>query len=122
MRWGEERTVQFVKLYRKLESLWNIHHPDYKNKHVRLRNIEHLVSEMGIPNFTVKDACKKIRSLRSTFNQELKKFSESLKCDAGTDKEYKLTLRWFDDMEYIMNMNNAVSEGIDSLDNLVSTL
>lgn len=74
---------------------------------MRVAAFEYIVKVMNIPSFTVNDVPKKIRSFRSTYNQELLKVSKSQKSGADDDDVYSPTVKWFDDMDYIMKNSNV---------------
>lgn len=63
-RWSEEQTTTFLNMYKDSESFWNVFTPEYKNREGRLASLKHMVREMNIPNFGVKDVSKKIKSLK----------------------------------------------------------
>ncbi|XP_026746865.1 uncharacterized protein LOC113508093 [Trichoplusia ni] len=52
------------------------------------------------------EVTKKIKNLRSTYNQELLKIEKSKKSGSGTDEIYKPSIKWFDSMDYIMKIIN----------------
>ncbi|XP_047517041.1 uncharacterized protein LOC125057407 [Pieris napi] len=51
---------------------------------------------MGIPGFGVNAVITKIKNIRSTYSQEVKKIKESMKSRAGADSIYKPNVKWFD--------------------------
>lgn len=106
-RWSEKQSCTFVSLYKDFDCLWNVFDPSYKNRGMRTAAFEYIVKVMNIPSFTVNDVPKKIRSFRSTYNQELLKVSKSQKSGADDDDVYYPTVKWFDDMDYIMKNSNV---------------
>ncbi|XP_050684976.1 uncharacterized protein LOC126979606 [Leptidea sinapis] len=60
-------------------------------------------SAVAIANFGVKEVETKIKSIRSTYAQELKKIKDSSKCGSGTDDIYKPTIKWFDMLHQALN-------------------
>lgn len=117
-RWSSQENVKFVNLYRDQENLWNVFDSQYKNRDARRTSLQHIVTEMNIPRFTEKDVAKKIKNLRSTYNQELLKIEKSKKSGSGTDDMYKPSIKWFDIMDYIMKIINLKEKETSS--NLVS--
>lgn len=105
-RWSEKQSCTFVSLYKEFDCLWNVFDPSYKNRDMRLAAFDYIVKVMNIPTFTVNDVPKKIRSFRSTYNQELLKVVNSQENGAGNDVYYP-TVKWFDDMDYIMKNSNV---------------
>lgn len=72
-RWGDEKTFIFISLYRELPCLWNVSSPLYKNKIARENAYESLLEQMHDPNLNTKFIKNKMKNLRSTYHQELKK-------------------------------------------------
>jgi dihydroorotate dehydrogenase len=101
-RWSEEQTTKFVNMYKDSENLWNVFTPEYKNREARLASLKHMVLDMNIPNFGVKDVSKKIKSLRSTYHLEVTKITKSKASGAGADEAYTPTIKWFNAMDYII--------------------
>ncbi|KAL4122795.1 hypothetical protein QTP88_015070 [Uroleucon formosanum] len=54
---------------------------------------------MNIPDFGIAEVKTKIKNLRSTYSQELKKIECSKKSGAGTDYLYIPQVKWFKEME-----------------------
>jgi hypothetical protein len=50
---------------------------NYKNKHMRHRAIEAIMQAMGQEEFGVTEVKQKIKSIRSTYNQEVQKIQKS---------------------------------------------
>lgn len=50
---------------------------------------------------TLKEIKNKIRSLRSTYHQELNKVQKSKRSGAGLGDVYKPSLTWFKEMEFL---------------------
>ncbi|KAL4153005.1 hypothetical protein QTP88_000838 [Uroleucon formosanum] len=72
-KWNEDTTLKFVEEYRQHECLWNIHYNLYKNKQARDAAYTSIASVMNIPDFGIAEVKTKIKNLRSTYSQELKK-------------------------------------------------
>lgn len=101
-RWGDEKTVKFIRLYRDFQCLWNSSNSSlYKNKIARDNAYRKIVEEMQDHNITVKDVKNKIKGLRSTYHQELNKIKKSKSSGAGTSDVYKPTLKWFEEMDFL---------------------
>ncbi|CAG9788537.1 unnamed protein product [Diatraea saccharalis] len=104
MRWGENETCLFVNLYLKNDVLWNTRNTNYKSKFLRQQAykniIEGLRSGAGI-SLSEEEVKMKIKSLRSTYSQELVKIRDR----SDSDCRYKPALKWFD--EWHRKMNNA---------------
>jgi hypothetical protein len=117
-RWNEEMTFKFMQLYREHENLWNVFNKDYRNRDVRSASMKAIVEDMNVPNFTVKDVPKKIKSLRSTYYLELGKIEKSKASGGGVDFVYKPSVAWFSEMDRIMKITNLKEKETSS--NLVS--
>lgn len=103
MKWSENETIKFVEMYRDLDFLWDTESADYRNSQMRQAGYEHLVKEMGIADFTVADARKKIKSLRNTYSQELQKIERSLSSENGGNFVYKPNVKWFHIIHAFLN-------------------
>lgn len=117
-RWSEEKTLQFVQLYREHENLWNMFIPEYRNRDSRSSSMATIASEINLTNFSMKDVPKKIKALRSTYYLEVAKIEKSKASGGGTDFVYKPLLPWFDDMNHIMK--TATVKEKKTYSNLVS--
>ncbi|XP_054273216.1 uncharacterized protein LOC128993376 [Macrosteles quadrilineatus] len=98
MKWGEQDTYKFVKLYKDNEVLWNPANPNYKDKTSRHTAMENIASEMGKNGFGVTEVRQKIKNIRSTYHQEVAKIKQS----ATTGKEYVPSVKWFPLLDSIM--------------------
>ncbi|XP_053615852.1 uncharacterized protein LOC128678380 [Plodia interpunctella] len=97
-RWGDEKTTQFIHLYRQHECLWNPSSPLYKNKVARDYAYNKIQEAFKLP---VQEIKNKIKSLRSTYHQELKKVDNSKSTGNGSSELYKPNLAWFKEMEFL---------------------
>lgn len=102
-RWSDQMTVRFMKIYRDYEHLWNVHSLDYRNRELRKASLCSIVQLLNIPNFTVGDVVKKIKSLRSTYHLEMKKI-ESSGVDTNGAPIYTPSMMWFREMDEIMKI------------------
>ncbi|KAF5283217.1 hypothetical protein FQR65_LT14046 [Abscondita terminalis] len=84
--------------YREYECLWNTSSPLYKNKIARDNAYKKLCSNMNDENLTIKFIKNKIKNLRTTYHQELKKIKDSMRSGAGSSDVYKPTIPWFKEM------------------------
>ncbi|KAK5648149.1 hypothetical protein RI129_003041 [Pyrocoelia pectoralis] len=113
-RWSEDTTTKFVEHYLKHECLWNIKSVAYKNKQIKNSAYEDLEKTMNISGFTAKEIKAKIKNLRSTYSQELKKIKDSKKSGTGTDTIYVPTIKWFQIMdESLRNLNSTLTENAE---------
>ena len=72
-KWDCAVTIELVQEYKAHEYLWNFISPVYKNKHMREAAYQEIVEVMNIEGFGVPEVKNKIKNLRSTYAQELKK-------------------------------------------------
>ncbi|CAH1976191.1 unnamed protein product [Acanthoscelides obtectus] len=103
-RWSSENNITFMNLYREQENLWNCFDKNYKNRDMRKASLEYIANEMSLVNTS--EVTKKIKNLRSTYNQERAKIEKSKKSGSGSEDVYKSSLKWFDIMDYIMKTIN----------------
>lgn len=115
-RWSDQQTIRFMRIYRDNERLWNIHHPDYRNRELRRASLRSFVQILRIPNFTVGDVVKKIKSLRSTYYLEMKKITTS-GVDAGGTPLYTPSMKWFREMDIIMQLMKELDAIAKSVSN-----
>ncbi|XP_050314953.1 uncharacterized protein LOC126749318 [Anthonomus grandis grandis] len=101
-KWTEDTTVKFVELYREEECLWNTQLVIYRNKQARESAIKRIVETMEIENFGPIDVKNKIKTLRSTYVQEVAKIKKSQSSGAGADEIYKPKMKWFSVMHMFL--------------------
>ncbi|KAF5272481.1 hypothetical protein FQR65_LT17391 [Abscondita terminalis] len=111
----QKEICNFMALYKEEEALWNTFNPSYKNRDLRKVALERIAKEMELENLT--DVTKKIKNLRSTYNQENFKISKSKESDSGTDAEYKPSIKWFHLMDSIMKIINLKEKTTSNLPN-----
>lgn len=102
MRWGENDTCKFAKLYIQNECLWNHEHPDYKMKHRRVHAFREIIAEFyDSTNIKLSEieVRIKIKNLRSTYSQELNK----IKARSSSGINYKPNIKWFYDFHKHLN-------------------
>ncbi|XP_041969533.1 uncharacterized protein LOC121726304 [Aricia agestis] len=94
-KWTEDITYKFVQEYLKYECLYNCKSAGYKNKRARDAALLCISEAMNIPGFGSKEVYTKIRNLKSTYSQEVKKVRLSTKSGAGRDAIYNPRIKWF---------------------------
>ena len=102
-RWNEETTYKFVMLYKEHECLWNMHSEMYRNKQARQTALNDICANMDIDNFEIQDVRQKIKSIRSTYQQEQIKVEKS---GTGIQDVYKPAVKWF------QLMNDVMKQGV----------
>ncbi|XP_077289262.1 uncharacterized protein LOC143913395 isoform X2 [Arctopsyche grandis] len=93
VRWSEDVTMKFVTEYVKHECLWDARTEEYKSKQARQAAYAEIEDVMGIEGFGPKEIVKKIKNIRSTYSQELKKVKDAKK--SGTGSLYIPSLKWY---------------------------
>jgi hypothetical protein len=87
--------MKFIKLYQEEDCLWNARLLDYKNKDSRSLALERIATAMNLDGFDVSDVKYKIKNIRSSYCQELKKIQFSQASGASPEDVYKPTVVWF---------------------------
>lgn len=118
-RWSEDTTLKFVKEYVLHECLWNFKDKNYRNKQVKQQAVSKIITAMEIPNFGPKEVDLKIKSIRSTYSQELKKIKASETSGAGMDSLYKPNVKWFTILHDPLKSVN-IAEARNTQGNMVS--
>lgn len=87
--------LRLVEIYKEHDSLWDVTHELYKNRDARERTYKKICDELNIPGLKVRDIPQKIKNLRSSYYQEMKKIENSLKEGATGELVYKPKVSWF---------------------------
>lgn len=103
-RWNDETNMKFITLYREHELLWDQSNELYTNKYARESALMDIAAEMDIEGFGAAEVNKKIKSLRATYHSEMQKHVTSKKSGLPLENVYIPSLKWFEDMKYIMEM------------------
>jgi len=74
--WNSEKTIAFIQEYKTHECLWNFTSPQYRNKQMLEAAYKQNADAMGIGGFGIPEVKNKIKNLRSTYAQEMKKIPE----------------------------------------------
>lgn len=102
-RWGDEKTLKFVTLYRNNECLWNPRSSLYKNNIERNNAYQDLITNMDDPTLTPKIVKTKIKNLRSAYHSELKKIESSKRSGSGTATVYNPSATWFHELHAFLS-------------------
>lgn len=102
-KWSSETTIKFVQELRTHECLWNVKREVYKNKQMRESAYRKIVEAMNIVGFNVPEVKTKIRNLKSTYFQEKRKIEKSKASGSGSENVYKPNIKWFDEMDTLLN-------------------
>lgn len=101
IKWNSDKTIKFIQCYKRHECLWHFSSADYKDKQKRDAALIAIVNEMNIDDFGVPEVKNKIKNLRSTYSQELKKVKDSKKSGAGLKRVYISNIKWLKEMEEV---------------------
>lgn len=77
VRLNETMTLRFVELYRDQRLLWDKEHESYNKRAERLRGYQRIADGMNVEGLGVAEVASKIKNIRSTYLQELKKIKDS---------------------------------------------
>ncbi|CAI6366208.1 unnamed protein product [Macrosiphum euphorbiae] len=77
VRLNEKMTLRFVELYRDQRVLWDKEHEAYNKRTERLRAYRRIAEAMSVEGLGVPEVASKIKNIRSTYLQELKKIKDS---------------------------------------------
>lgn len=100
VRLNEKMTLKFVELYRDQRLLWDKEHEAYNKRADRLRAYRRIADGMAVDGLGVPEVATKIKNIRSTYLQELKKIKDSVQRpkseeDQDEDVTYVPKLLWF---------------------------
>ncbi|XP_049769978.1 uncharacterized protein LOC126108704 [Schistocerca cancellata] len=116
--WCVASTTKLIEMYEADEALYNVRHPDYKNRLRRLesyKNIAEVISRDIRPGCTVEDIKRKINGLRTSYACEKAKMHKS-KSGASAQAAYTPQVYWFQMLKFL----DQSTEADDSLCNLES--
>jgi hypothetical protein len=82
-KWRDDPTQLVLDLLSNQECSWNIKSENYRNRNIRDKTLEEMVTQLNIPDLTQEDVKLKIKSIRSRYSFELAKVLKSEKSGAG---------------------------------------
>lgn len=96
-QWSREETLKFVQEYVKHKALLGSGcKAETRCQKIRRNHaLSVICKKMNMPDFGPKEAYKKLRNIRSTYYQELKK----IRIGNALDCKYKSSLVWFQTMD-----------------------
>ncbi|KAH9631121.1 hypothetical protein HF086_008623 [Spodoptera exigua] len=103
--------MQLLYEYKKEECLWNSALDDYPNKEKRVRAAQKIAKILNIKNFEGQHVLIKIKNLRNSYSQELKKIKESIDT-LGPDSPdlYRPKVQWFSLMDSFLRPHVQTSK------------
>ncbi|XP_049769338.1 uncharacterized protein LOC126108130 isoform X1 [Schistocerca cancellata] len=117
--WCVASTTKLIEMYEANEMLYNVRHPDYKNRLQRLesyKNIAEIISRDIQPGCTAEDIKKKINGLRTSYSYEKAKMHKS-KSGASALAAYTPQVYWFHMLKFL----DQATEVDESVCNIEST-
>ncbi|CAG9585596.1 unnamed protein product [Danaus chrysippus] len=94
-RFSESQMLRLVEVYRDYECLWNMWSDLYKNREARQIAYMEIYRRLNIPGLELKDIPKKIKNLRSSYCQELKRMENSIRQGNTGESLYEPRVSWF---------------------------
>lgn len=86
-----DQVLKFVELYSNCVCLWDVNSPLYKDRLARDNALKHISDEMEILGFGPKEVAQKIKNIRTSYKQEIRKMAAS----ETTGEVYKPKVPWF---------------------------
>jgi selenocysteine-specific translation elongation factor len=77
-----------------------------------------IVDAMNITGFGIPEVKNKIKKLRSTYAQEMKKIQESKKSGAGVDNIYESIIQWLKELQLVYR-DADVRKTLDNVSNFI---
>lgn len=109
--------LTFLEHYQQYPCLWNQACPDYKNRRKRDDAEMALLKVSKLENVRALKA--KVRSIRGTYNNEIRRMKKSKATSSCADDVYKPKLRWFQYAHSFLYKNQE-EEPYSETTNLVS--
>ncbi|XP_023945245.2 uncharacterized protein LOC112051016 [Bicyclus anynana] len=85
--WSEDEIIKFLKIYRKLDVLWDNTNLYYKNQQKHLEAYKLFLKSLNKEYVTMEDLKSKINSIRTSYKKELNKMA--------IDEDYTPRIFWF---------------------------
>lgn len=96
-RISDEKMLQLIDLYEKEESLWNTTAAEFRNKWRKKEATERIAKALNIKHFTYRHVALKLKNIRNTYRQVLKKIANSI--NSGEDPIYSPKVYWFSKLD-----------------------
>uniref|UniRef100_A0A2A4J4R7 MADF domain-containing protein n=1 Tax=Heliothis virescens TaxID=7102 RepID=A0A2A4J4R7_HELVI len=91
-RFTEAQMYQLVNIYKQYDCLWDVSNELYKNRTARDNAYREILKQLNIPELKVRHVPQKIKNLRTSYYQEIRKIEASMKDGVAT---YKPKVSWF---------------------------
>jgi|UniRef100_A0A2S2QAP1 hypothetical protein len=98
VKFNDNETTRFLELYSMEKVLYDPALDAYRDRDLRAAAANRISHELNIPGFGPREVIVKFKNLRSSYCQELKKISDSIRSRKDTDDIYKPKVFWFNQM------------------------
>lgn len=98
VKFNNNEITRFLELYSMEKVLYDPSLDAYCDRDLRAAAANRISRELNIPGLGPKEVIVKFKNLRSSYCQELKKISNSVRSRKNTDDIYKPKIFWFDQM------------------------
>ncbi|XP_041973388.1 uncharacterized protein LOC121729066 [Aricia agestis] len=115
-RFNESQMLELAKIYRDYECLWDVNNAGYKNRSVRERAYEEIAQKLNIPGVTARGVPKKIKNLRSSYHQEIRKIDKSLQSGDEKGRVYTPKVSWFAIADEVLSAVGSKQESLSNND------
>ncbi|KAJ8717066.1 hypothetical protein PYW08_005465 [Mythimna loreyi] len=95
----EADMARLVEIYKDYDCLWDMKHEYYKDRDARQAAYNEIAEKLNIPNLNSKDIPNKIKNLRSSYYQEIKKVRRSVRLGGSI---YHPKVSWFPTVDSIL--------------------
>ncbi|XP_045451564.1 uncharacterized protein LOC123660551 [Melitaea cinxia] len=109
LRISDETTLQLIDLYEKEECLWNTTLEEFRNNEKRKEANERIARALNIEHFTHRHVALKLRNLRNTYSQVLKRIAKSI--NRGEDPIYRPKVYWFSKLDGFLRHHLLATSG-----------
>ncbi|KAK2575868.1 hypothetical protein KPH14_007240 [Odynerus spinipes] len=115
---ANDTIVKFIELYRSCECLWNVSSEDYGSRLSRNAAYGTISRKMRIPGFGPREVARKIKNLRSAYQQEVKRI-ETTEQNHGTAMGtiHRPRAVWFDLLDEFLRNSEKPSQSDRQSDN-----
>ncbi|XP_023945246.2 uncharacterized protein LOC112051018 [Bicyclus anynana] len=110
--WSHDEVIKFLKIYRKLDVLWDNTNLFYKNHSKHMEAYKVFLKSLNKEYVTVEDLKSKINSIRTNYKKELKRMA--------TDEHYTPNSFWFKLVDSFLRpvvnqtLNLTIKDQVDS--------
>ncbi|KAJ8717683.1 hypothetical protein PYW07_005613 [Mythimna separata] len=122
----EADMARLVELYKDYDCLWDMKHDFYKDRDARQAAYNEIAEKLNIPNLKSTDIPNKIKNLRSSYYQEIKKVRRSVRLGGSV---YQPRVSWFSTLDSILKpfrherefISKRPLKGTENIDKFIKT-